>query len=141
STDAVSEPGSDYQVATSGPENGQTVRTALTTIDSTHFSYAYSQGTDNDGYLTVLEVNTGTGGISEPGSKLEFETTFSEHISMAQISSYVHLLCYSDNNTDGIAKVVSVDNATWAITEEASLEFDTVQAEFISVAMIDSSYG
>jgi prepilin-type N-terminal cleavage/methylation domain-containing protein len=108
---------------------------ALVQIDSTHYLLAYSDK-KSDGKAMVLTVNNSTWAISASGS-LEFDTTQATDADLVQIDATHYFCAYSGSNSDGMAVVLIVNDSTWAVTKAATLEFDTDEGQYPSIANID----
>jgi type II secretory pathway pseudopilin PulG len=111
---------------------------ALAQIDSTHSLCAY-EGDDGDGWATVLTVNPSTWALTR-GTPFEFDTDDGWYPALAQIDSTHYLCAYTGDGDDGWATILTVDTDTWTITQETSLEFDTVKGKTPALAPIDDSH-
>ena len=90
---------------------------ALAQIDSTHYLCAYA-GDGDDGWATVLTVNSGTWALSE-GTPLEFDSDKGKTPALAQIDATRYLCAYTGGGDDGWATVLTVDTADWTLTQPA----------------------
>ena len=91
---------------------------ALAQIDSTHYLCAYEGGpggNSNDGWATILTVNTGTWTITN-GTPFEFDTVKGNTPALSQIDSTNYLCAYTGGGDDGWATVLTVNTGTWTIT-------------------------
>jgi len=111
---------------------------ALAKIDDTHYLCAYTDF-GWDGRAEVWSVNTGTWTVSKDTS-FEFETWNATSPALAKISSSDYLCAYTGPHSDGWATILTVHTGSWAISEEASLEFDSSRAEQPALAKCDNSH-
>ena len=95
---------------------------ALSMIDNTHYLCAYA-GDGDDGWATVLTVNTGTWTITNE-TPFEFDASNGETPALSKIDNTHYLCAYAGYGDDGWATVLTVDTGTWAITNETPFEFD-----------------
>ena len=94
---------------------------ALSQIDGTHYLCAYTDK-NNDGWATVLTVNSGTWAITKE-TPFEFDTDTGISPALSQIDSTHYLCTYTGKNNDGWTTVLTVNTGTWAITKETPFEF------------------
>lgn len=127
----VSSAGAPFEFDTS---NGATP--ALVQIDSTHYLCAYTAPTA--GWTVVLEVDTGTWGISVSGAAVGFDTSNGGTPSLEQIDSASFLCAYDGPGNDGWTLVLDVNDSAWTITGETPLEYDGEQGLTPVLAQIDS---
>lgn len=111
---------------------------ALAEIDDNRYLCAYIDF-GWDGRAEVWSVNTGTWTISKETS-FEFETSDATSPALAKINSSDYLCAYTGPYSDGWAAILTVDTGSWAISEEASFEFDPTQAEQPALAKCDDSH-
>ena len=105
---------------------------ALAKIDDTHYLCAYN-GKDNDGWATVLTVNTGSRAITKETS-FEFDSQNGETPALAKIDDTHYLCAYNGKDNDGWATVLTVNTGSWVITKETPFEFDTQDGEAPALA-------
>ena len=111
---------------------------ALAQIDNTHYLCAYS-GNGDDGWATVLTVNTGTWTVTKE-TPFEFDTKKGETPALSKIDNTHYLCAYSGRNNDGWATVLTVNTGTWAIMKETPFEFDTQKGETPALSKIDNAH-
>jgi len=103
------------------------LESALEKIDDTHYLCAY-RGPDDDGWAVVLEVDPYNGWDVDALTPFEFDARKCLGPALCQIDPMDprHYLCaYQGDGDDGWAVVLDVQNfGNWAITTEASFEFD-----------------
>ena len=139
--DAASDPGSgDLEISKKTPyefdsSNGETP--ALAQIDSTHYLCAYT-GSGDDGWATVLTVDTGTWNITQ-GTSYEFDSSQGEDPALVQIDSTHYLCAYEGAGDDGWAVVLTVNTSSWTVSAGTAHEFDTVECETPALTQIDST--
>ena len=97
---------------------------ALSKIDDTHYLCAY-HGDGDDGWATVLTVDTGTWAITK-GTPFEFDANKGMEPALAKIDEMHYLCTYLTNGDVGLVTVLTVDTGTWAITNQTPIEYDTV---------------
>ena len=110
---------------------------ALVQLDATHYLCAYS-GDGDDGWATVLTVDTGTCGISR-GTPFEFDTEKGKTPDLVKIDTTHYLCAYAGDGDDGWATVLTVDTGTWGITKETPFEYDSVKGKTPAQAWMDTS--
>jgi len=119
-------------------DNGHTP--AIAQIDTTHYLVSY-RGPDNDGWATVLEVNTSTWAIDTPSAAFEFDSDTGYTPAINQIDTTHYLVSYEGTSTDGWSVVLNVNTSTWAITtSSAAFEFDPSQGGAPAIAQIDTTH-
>lgn len=107
-----------------------TYGTSLSKIDSTHFVEAYP-GTDDDGYVVVIEVNTTDWSLSSY-SALEYDTTQGKWPSIQNLSSDNRfLVTYTGAGDDGYSVVLKVD------TSDYSISIDSTPYRFLASNFLD----
>ena len=111
---------------------------ALAQIDDTHYLCAYT-GLGNNGWATVLTVNTGTWTITKE-TPFEFDTQESETPALSKIDNTHYLCAYNGKNDDGWATVLTVNVGTWTIAKETPFEFDNNRAETPALSKIDNTH-
>jgi hypothetical protein len=108
----------------------------LFVLDATRFLLIYS-GAGSDGFAKVFTVNTGTWVVTQTSS-LEFDTGNATHVNATALDATHFLVAYEDNDSDGAARVLTVNTGTWAVTAEGSkAEFSESPLGFIAVQAID----
>ncbi len=110
----------------------------LAQIDTEHYFCAYT-GNNDDGWATILTVDTATWEISR-GSLFEFDDKKGKSPDLRQIDPTHYLCAYQGDNDDGWAAVLTVDTGTWEIGVESSFEFDKKNGKTPSLARIDSTH-
>ena len=111
---------------------------ALAQIDSTHTLCAYA-GNGDDGWATVLIVDTGTWNITQ-GTSFEFDTVKGKTPALVQIDSTHYLCAYAGDSDDGWAVVLTVNTSSWTISAGTAHEFDTVKGKTPALTQIDSAH-
>ncbi len=109
----------------------------LLKMDDTHYLCAYS-GNDDDGWVTVLTVNTGTWAITKE-TPFEFNTQKGKTPALTKIDDTHYLCAYTGNDDDGWATVLTVNTSTWAITQGTSFEFDIQKGKTPALSKIDDT--
>ena len=110
---------------------------SLVMIDSTHFILAY-KGADNDGFIKTFSID-GSYAITQESS-LEHDIVGGYgNNSLVKIDSTHFMLARTEADDDGFIKVFSI-NGSYEITQESSLEHDTVNGESNSLVKIDSTH-
>jgi len=110
---------------------------ALSKIDETHYLCVY-EGDRDDGWATVLTVNTGIWAITKE-TPFEFDTQKGETPALAKIDDNHYLCAYTGNGNDGWAVVLTVDTGTWAIARETPFEYDTQTGNTPALTQIEDS--
>ena len=110
----------------------------MSQIDDTHFLCAYTGGFD-DGWCTVLTVDTGTKTITQAPA-IEFDAQQGITPALARIDSQHHLCAYRGQNGDGYSAVLTVDTGTWSVTKETAFEFDKQNCEQPALSKIDDTH-
>ncbi|MCP4260618.1 MAG: type II secretion system protein [Planctomycetes bacterium] len=112
---------------------------SLAQIDQTHYLCAY-QGEDDDGWVRILKVNTGSWTISEEDS-FEFDADFGKFPALVQIDQTHYLCAYAGVGNDGWVVVFSITAPLFdAITMETPFEFDTMLGVAPALLKIDSTH-
>ena len=111
---------------------------ALSKIDDTHYLCAYS-GDGDDGWATVLTVDTGTWQITKE-TAFEFDTVEGTTPALSKIDDTHYLCAYSGDGDDGWATVLTVDTGTWEITQGAPFEFDDENGKTPALSKIDDTH-
>lgn len=119
-------------------DSSQGLAPALSQIDGTHCLCAYTdQG--NDGWATVLTVNTGTWEITNQ-APYEYDNSQGLAPALIQIDGTHYLCAYSGPGDDGWATVLTVDTGAWTITKETPFEYDTLTGQTPALAKIDNAH-
>jgi len=111
---------------------------ALVKIDGTHYLCAYTGQTD-DGWATVLMVDTGTWEITK-GTSFEFDGDQGIASALSRIDGTHYLCAYRGSWSDGWATVLMVDTGTWEITKGTPFEFDMENGLTHALSQIDSTH-
>ncbi|MCP4610180.1 MAG: prepilin-type N-terminal cleavage/methylation domain-containing protein [Planctomycetes bacterium] len=112
---------------------------ALAQIDQTHYLCAY-QGEDDDGWVRILKVNTGSWTISEEDS-FEFDQDDGVTPALIQIDQTHYLCAYEGDLGDGWAVVLSIASPDFdAISMETPFEFDTSRGATPALSQIDATH-
>ncbi len=111
---------------------------SVSQIDTFHFLNAY-QGVDDDGFAVVLTVDNTTWTVTS-GAKHEFDTAKGAYHSLAQMDSTHFLNAYQGVDDDGFAVVLTVNPATWTISNGTKHEFETDRSITNSLIQIDSTH-
>ena len=113
---------------------------ALAQIDTSHYLCAYS-GDEDDGWATVLTVNTDTWAITKE-TPLIFSPVGCKYPALIQIDDSHYLCVYQEGDLiyDDWAVVLTVNTDTWEITRETELEFDTENSGEYALTQIDGSH-
>ncbi|MHC4911706.1 MAG: PilW family protein [Planctomycetota bacterium] len=128
------EPGSEFEFDTSKGEEH-----ALCQIDDGNYLCAYS-GMGNDGWSTILGVDTGSWAISKKAS-LEFDSQAGLRPALASIdpATYSYLCAYTGRFNDGFAVILHANPATGQIVARTRFEFDTDQCLKPALSYISST--
>ncbi|UCG60179.1 MAG: type II secretion system protein [Phycisphaerales bacterium] len=108
---------------------------ALCQIDSAHYLCAYG-GKDDDGFATVLTVDTGSLTISAE-TPFEYDSSKGRQPALAKIEDTRYLCSYAGPGDHGFAVVLTVNVNTWTISRAAPLEYDTSKGEEAALAKIN----
>jgi type II secretory pathway pseudopilin PulG len=108
---------------------------ALSKIDDTHYFCAYT-GNGDDGWATVLTINTGTWNITKE-TPFEFDTQRGKTPALSKIDNTHYLCAYTGNGDDGWATVLTINTGTWDITKETPFEFDVQRGKTPALSKID----
>lgn len=111
---------------------------ALEKIDDDHYLCAY-RGDFDDGWATVLTVNTGTWTIAKE-TPFEFDNQACDTPALSKIDNTHYLCAYEGKNNDGWATVLTVDTGTWMIAKETPFEFDNKRGATPALAKIDNTH-
>ncbi|MFC1677319.1 Tfp pilus assembly protein FimT/FimU [Planctomycetota bacterium] len=117
-------------------ETGKTP--ASTKIDDTHYLCVYG-GKNDDGWATVLTINTGTWAIANE-TPYEFDPQVGKTPALSKIDDTHYLCVYTGKDDDGWATVLTINTDTWAITKETPFEFDTQTGETPALSKIDDTH-
>ena len=110
---------------------------ALIQLDSTHTLCVYT-GPDDDGWATILTVDTGTWDLTQ-GPSYEFDNVRGKEPALAQIDSTHYLCAYTGDGDDGWAVVLTINTSSWTISKETAYEFDTVKGKTPALTQIDGT--
>ncbi|MDO8303513.1 MAG: hypothetical protein Q7T18_09750, partial [Sedimentisphaerales bacterium] len=116
--------------------NGQ--QPALAQIDATRYLCVY-KGVNSNGYAVILTVNTGAGTITK-GTAFEFDTQNCVDPALAKIDATHYLCVYTGQNSDGFGAMLVPNIGAGTITKAASLEFDTTNCTYASLAQVDATH-
>jgi type II secretory pathway pseudopilin PulG len=108
---------------------------ALEKIDDEHYLCAYSGPDKDKGWAVVLAVDSATWDITKE-TPFEFDAVKGKTPALAKIDDEHYLCAYSGDKDKGWAVVLTVDNTTWNITKETSLQFDSKKGKAIALAEI-----
>ena len=115
----------DFSITKGAPLEFDTTKghaPTLSMIDASHFLCAY-QGARDDGWATVLAVNTTTKTITKE-TELEFDMTKAVDPVLSKEDDEYYLCAYEGSGADGTAIVLKVDSTDWTISAGQSVEFD-----------------
>jgi len=112
--------------------------TSLAQVDSAHYLLAYT-GSGDDGYALILTVDTDTGDIIA-GTECEFDTTMGRTPALCQVDSTHYLCAYQGTGQDGYAVILTVDTATWTVSENTAMVFDANGGQYPDICLIDSTH-
>jgi hypothetical protein len=110
---------------------------SLEQIDATHYLLAYA-GVRDDGWASILTVNTGTGIITQ-GTPFEFNTVSGFEPDLSQIDSTHYLLAYRGAGLDATAVILTVNTVTDTITQGTPFIFDPISGYTPSISAITST--
>ena len=111
---------------------------ALARVNATHYLCTY-RGQSDDGWATVLAVNTATETVSKSTS-FEFETSNCRTLDMCHVVNNKYLCVYMGPNNDGWAVVLDVNLGTYAITKHTPFEYDSTSARTPALQQIDAGH-
>ena len=112
---------------------------ALAKIDQTHYLCAH-QGEDDDGWVRILKVNTGSWTISEE-DHFEFDQNTGKTPALIQIDQTHYLCAYTGPLDNGWAVVLNVTAPLFdAISMETPFEFDTNTGRSPALSQIDGTH-
>jgi hypothetical protein len=94
----------------------------LSIIDASHYLCAY-QGAGDDGWATVLTVNTTNKTITKE-TDLEFDMKKATNPVLSKENDDYYLCAYDGQAAAGTTIVLKVDNSDWTISAGQSVEFD-----------------
>ena len=89
---------------------------ALVKVDDTHALLTYQESATSDLFATVLALNTTTGALTEPASRLQVDANLGTGGSLAQVDSTHYISLYTGLASDIYAVVLAVNTSTWAVT-------------------------
>jgi len=134
---------STWVVTTAGADfeyHGQTAFNKCWQVDENHF-INFFQGTDYDGLVQIMEINTSTWAITTSAATLEFDTQNDQWNSCYQIDSNHFINFWVGFESDEYVQTFEVNTSTWAVTTaSAFIEFDTQQGKRNACCQIDSSH-
>jgi len=110
---------------------------ALAKIDDTHYLCAYN-GAGSDGWAAVLEVDAGNSTISRY-TPFEFDSVQGDTPALSKIDDEHYLCAYSGDLDIGLATVLIVNTATWAISKGPTFTFDII-GETPALAPADATH-
>ncbi len=108
---------------------------ALEKIDYDHYLCAY-RGDRDDGWATVLTVNTGTWTIAKE-TPFKFDNQACDTPALSKIDNTHYLCAYVGRKNKGWATVLTVNTGTWTIAKETPFEYDTSKGKTPALAQID----
>ncbi len=111
-------------------------RPDLAKIDDGHYLCAYS-GYKTDGWAVVLTVDLVGYNITAE-TPFEFDPVDCFQPELARIDAQNFLCVYRDNNSNGLAVILTVDPATWFVTVGTLLNFSTSCGE-PALAQVDAT--
>lgn len=114
--------------------------TSAILIKSGYFAVAYCKGgtSGNDGFITTFSYD-GSYQITQVDD-FEFDTSQAMDVSICLIDTTHIAVAYSDVDSDGIIKVLSIDANADNIATVTTLEHDTSNGTYNSVKLIDSTH-
>ena len=120
-------------------DSSKGMRPALAQIDGTHYLCTYTSDED-DGWVTVLTVNTSTWTLSQ-GTPFEFEQGKGMEPALVGMGSDNFLCAYRGDGDDGYSMVLIVDTDTWTISHQSfAFEFDTNTGKTPALTQIDTDH-
>jgi len=120
-------------------EAGKAKDSALAKIDDEHYLCAYSGPDKDKGWAVVLTVDGATWDITKE-TPFEFDAAKCKTPALSKIDDDHYLCAYSGDGDDGWAVVLTVDGATWDITKETPLEYDTAKGKTPALAKVDDEH-
>jgi len=111
---------------------------ALSKIDNTHYLCAYA-GYGDDGWATVLTVDTGTWAITNE-TPFEFDTKKGFNPALSQMSSTNYLCTYQAFQDLGWAVILKVDTGSWTISKEDAYKYEENYATISALAQLDQTH-
>lgn len=112
---------------------------ALEKIDDyDHYLCAY-RGDRDDGWATVLTVNTGTWTITKE-TPFKFDNKSCDTPALSKIDNTHYLCAYEGRSKDGWATVLTVNAGTWTIAKETPFKFDNEKGIAPALAKIDNTH-
>lgn len=89
-------------------------------IDTTHFIIS-NLSVGNDGFATILVVNTSTWAVTTTGTRLEWDTQDIQDAQFCRMDDTHYISLWRDDTKGGAyAQVLEVNTTTWAITTSAA---------------------
>lgn len=114
-------------------ENGHI---SLSFVSTNHYVCSYSDSSNN-GMLTVLAINASTYAVTEPGSKLNYDTSVIDS-SLATLNDGLHFINFWSK---GKVQVFNVNASTFAITAlSSSFAYDTLSQFNSAVPLGDGQH-
>ncbi len=112
----------------------------LVSDDDTLLMLAYT-GTDGDGFIKMITVDTGTAdNITEVAGVLEHDTVGHLWPSVVKIDATHAILAYTSPTNEGFMKTFSFTSVGASLAQIASLNYDPVNANHASMVLIDSTH-
>ena len=133
--------GSSLQIGAEGAfefDAEQGAMPSIVQIDAGNYLCVYS-GEDDDGWATVLRVNSGSWEI-EQGELFEFEDDTCVEPALVGIDGEHYLCAYTGRKDDGWCVVLTVDTTGGTVSKGAAFEFDGANGETAALAGIDGEH-
>jgi len=111
---------------------------ALAIINATHCLCAYT-GTGDDGWATVLTVDTASSTVSTE-VPFEYDTVGGKYAALARIDATHYLCAYTGPGNDGWAVVLTVNPGNWKISKGSAFEFDNTLGVTPAIEKIDANH-
>ena len=131
----------DWSITVGTPFEFETIMAAspvLSQIDNSHYLCVY-QGPDEDGWSTVLTVNT-TNWTITAGTPFEFETTMAASPVLSPLDSTHYLCVYTGTDYDGWSVVLTIDTSDWSIQAGTLFEFEANFGIYPALSKIDDTH-
>ena len=110
-------------------------------VDDNHVIFFWDGSSGFDGFVQTFEVNTTTWAVTTAAASLEFDTQTNAYNSCYKVDTNHFINFWMGVNDDGFVQTFEVNTTTWAVTTAAaSLEFDTVQAEYNGCTQVDDNH-
>lgn len=129
---------SDWTISNTGSfefDSNKGKTPALSKIDFAHFLCVY-EGDENDGWSIILTVDTDTWEVSSETS-FEFDLDKGKAPALSMIDSMNFLCSYEGNKDDGWSTILTVNLASWTISNGMPLEFDPTMGKTSALSQID----